>query len=201
MDRYLEGRSMTSYFSLFSLEAITQIIMVFSVAFYFVECFFGYKCIKVFVLIAGFLIGFLVGFFITLSFYLNDAYIPAAVGIGVGILLALVAFKLYLVGVFIFCGAIAAQAVTCLPLSGDGAEGIIKTVLCIAAFIVVGILAVKFAKLCIVLVTAVTGAINAINLLRTPIAVLDNNTIIRFAVIAAVAIAGITVQRLTTRRS
>lgn len=192
---------MTQYFSMFSIDAITQIILVFAVTFYLIECFFGYKCIKAFVLIIGFLIGFAVAFSVSSAIYNKDAYIPSVIGMAAGILLALIAFKLYLVGVFIFCGSIAAQAVSRLPLSQEGMQNILRIVLCIIAFVAIGVLAVKFAKFCIICVTAIFGAINAINLLRTPVAVLDENVIIRFAVIAVVAIAGIMIQKITTGRS
>ncbi len=192
---------MTQYFSLFSIDAITQIILVFSVTFYLVECFFGYKCIKAFVLIIGFLTGFVAAFYVSSAFYNKDAYIPSVIGMAAGILLALIAFKLYLVGVFIFCGSVAAQAVLRLPLSQEGMQNILRIILCIIAFVVIGVLAVKFAKFCIICVTAIFGAINAINLLRTPVAVLNDNIMIRFAVIAVVAIAGIMIQRITTGRS
>lgn len=188
------------YLNLFSLETWNEIFLVLSAAFYLIECFFGYKCIKALVAVVGFIVGFVLGFSISAGYFTDAAYIPALIGIAAGILLALIAFKLYLVGVFIFCGTVAFQAVGRLPLNADGAQEMLKSVLCIAAFIIVGILAVKFSKWCIILITSITGSINAINLLRTPIPSLDSNTVLRIAVIALVAVCGIMVQRAMNGR-
>ena len=177
----------------------SQITLVFAVAFYLFECFMGYKAIKWLVAIVGFVVGFLVGFFVTAGMYTNDYYIPTVVGIFAGIALALIAFKLYLVGVFIFCGTVACRAVANLPLGDDQTQSILKAVLCLAVFIVVGILAVKFAKFCIMAVTAITGSINAINLLRTPVVILDQNTVLRIAFIVLIAIMGIIIQKATNK--
>ncbi len=185
--------------NLININMWSQMVLVFAVAFYLVECFMGYKAIKWLVAIVGFIIGFLIGFIVTGQMYTNDFYIPTIVGIAAGIGLALVAFKLYLVGVFIFCGAVACRAIAHLPFGDDQTQSILKLVLCIAAFVIVGILAVKFAKFCIIAITAVTGSINAVNLLKTPIVMLDSNTILRIAVIALLAIVGILIQKATNK--
>ena len=185
--------------NLININMWEQMVLVFAVAFYLVECFMGYKAIKWLVAIVGFVIGFLIGFIVTGQMYTNDFYIPTIVGIAAGICLALVAFKLYLVGVFIFCGTVACRAIANLPFGNDQAQYILKLVLCIAVFVIVGILAVKFAKFCIIAITAITGSINAVNLLRTPIVMLDNNMILRIAVIALLAIVGILIQKATNK--
>lgn len=188
-----------AYLNLLSADTWGQIALVFSVAFYLLEVYVGYKGIKWLVAVVGFLIGFLIGFFASAGVFTQNGYVPAAIGIGSGVLLALAAFKLYMVGVFIYCGSLASQAVTHLPLGNDGAQGAVQVVLCIAAFIIVGILAVKFAKSCIIAVTAITGSINAVNLLCTPIPALEANFVLRIAVIILIAVTGIIVQRATTK--
>ena len=181
---------------IFTAENIAQIVLVFGVCFYLVETWFGYRFMKALVAIVGFFAGFTIGFVIAMRLYQKDAYIPAVAGILVGILLALVAFKLYLVGVFLYCGSIAAGAVAQLPING---EYWLKLVLCAAAFIVVGILAVRFARLAIILITSISGAFGAVNLLRTPVVQLDSNLLLRLAVIAAIAVSGILIQQLTAK--
>lgn len=188
-----------SYLNLFSADTWYQIYIVFAVAFYLLECYMGYRLIKGFSAVVGFILGFVIAFSIAAGMYTSDAYIPAIIGICAGIGLALVAFKLYLVGVFIYCGAVASSAVLRLPLSQTGSTGVLLIVLCIAAFVVVGILAVKFSRMCIIAVTSVTGAINAANLLREPLVLIDTNVVLRIAVIALIAVTGILVQRLTTK--
>ncbi len=190
-----------SFINLFPFDNISQIFLVFSIAFYLVECYAGYKCIKAFVAIVGFLIGFAVGFLAMSKVYTQNAYIPAVIGLIAGVVLAIVAFKLYLFGVFILCGALAARAVLQLPFGDGGTWATLRVVVCIAAFLIVGILAVKFAKLCIILVTSITGAVNAVTLLGTPVEALGANMVLRIAVTAFVAITGILVQRATTKKS
>lgn len=187
------------YLNLFSIDTWSQVALVFTIAFYLLEVYMGYKGIKWLVAVVGFMIGFLLGFFISAGTFTANAYVPAAIGIGVGVLIAFIAFKLYLVGVFIYCGSLAFQAVAYLPFEKDGVQGAIQAVLCIAAFIIVGILAVKFAKGCIIAVTAVTGSINAVNLLCTPVTVLGENVVLRIAVIILIAVTGIVVQRATAK--
>jgi hypothetical protein len=188
-----------SYLNLFSFETWNQIFIVFSIAFYLLECYMGYKGIKWLVAIVGFLIGFLLGFLISAGTFTQNAYLPTIIGIAAGVGLAFISFKLYLVGVFIYCGSMAFRVVAYLPFEKDGAQGAIQAVLCIAAFIIVGILAVKFARTCIIAVTAITGSINAVNLMCTPIAVLAENMILKIAVIVLIAVTGILVQRATTK--
>ncbi len=180
-------------------EVITQMILVFTAAFYLLQCFWGYKFIKAYIAISGFVVGFMAGFFISFDYYTADAYVPTVIGIVAGAVLAVIAFKLYLLGVFILCGALAASAVSRLPFGSEGSDNIVKIALCVIAFIIVGILAVKFAKMCIILVTAIGGAINAINIISTPVQVLDENTLIRIAAIAILSAAGIIVQRIITK--
>lgn len=186
--------------TIFTAEALAQIVLVFSVAFYLVECYLGYRCIKALVAIVGFLLGFVIGFGLSARIYTADYYLPAVVGILAGILLALLAFKLYLLGVFIFCGSVAAGAVSNLPLSGEGFPSVLKIILCIAAFVVVGILGVKFSKMCIIIITALSGAVSATNLLATPVAAIGENVGIRIAVIAIFAVSGIVIQRITAKK-
>ena len=187
------------YMEKLGFEVITQMMLVFTAAFYLLQCFWGYKFIKVYIAISGFVVGFVAGFFISFDYYTADAYIPTAIGIAAGAVLAFIAFRLYLLGVFIVCGTLAASAVSKIPFSADGSQDILKIVLCVIAFIIVGILGVKFAKLCIILVTAIGGAINAINTLSTPIQALDENIFIHIAAIAILAAAGIIVQRIITK--
>jgi hypothetical protein len=187
------------YLNLLSFETWNQVFLVFSVAFYLLQCYAGYKCVKWLVAVVGFGVGFMIGFFVSAGYFTQAAYIPAAIGIGAGIGMAFLAFRLYLVGIFIYCGYAAYSAVSNLPIENEGSMAVLRAVLCIGAFIIVGILAVKFAKLCIIAVTAITGSINAVNLLRTPIEALDENTVLRIAVIILIAVTGIIIQRMTTK--
>ncbi len=188
---------MEAYSSVFTEEYIAQIITVFCIIYYLFQCYFGYRFIKFLIALAGFIVGFTSGFVFSVNYLpFQKGYIPALIGIAVGALLALLAFKLYYLGVFVMCGGIAASAVMRLPLTG-----ILRTVLCILAFLVAGIIAVKFAKFCIICITSISGAINAVNFLKNPFPVLDENIIIMIAVTGILAVSGILVQRVTSVKS
>ena len=192
---------MTALENYLSPENIGQIVLVFTVAYYLVQCFFGYRLMKAFVAVIGFILGFAIVFVLVGKFYTQDAYIPTAVGILAGVCVALIALRLYLMGVFIFCGALAAGAVSYIPMIQDESQELIKFVLSIVAFVVVGILAVKLSEFFIILVSAVFGSIKAIHTLSTVVVAWDENLLLRIAVITFVAVLGIAIQKLMTRKN
>jgi hypothetical protein len=192
---------MTAIENYLSAENIEQIVLVFTVAYYLVQCFCGYRLMKAFVAVIGFILGFAVVFVLVGKFYTQDAYIPTAAGILAGVSVALIAFRLYLMGVFIFCGALAAGAVTYIPFIQDESQELIKFMLSIAAFVVVGILAVKLSEFFIILVSAIFGSIKAVNTLSTVVVAWDENLLLRIAVITLVAVLGVAMQKLLTRKN
>ena len=169
-----------------------QIMLVFSVALALLQCFSGYRLLKFWIGVIGFLAGFVLGFGISSSTIAGEAYLPAVIGLVAGIVLALVAFRLYIVGVFLYCGFMAFSAVQTISVPEGQGWNIL------AAFLGAGFLAAKFARPCIIAVTAVTGAFNAVNALRTLIPALgsDSMRILAGVVIAAM---GMAVQFFTTR--
>ena len=171
-----------------------QVAVVFSVAFALLQCFLGYRLLKVWVTVIGFLVGFALGFGISSVLIKGEAYLPAVIGLVAGILLGLIAFKLYLAGVFVFCGFIAFAAVRTIPLPDEQVWNIVLMVLAVA-----GILAVKFSRPCIIAITAVSGAFNAVHSLKTPIPVLGSNYALGLVVTLVIAALGIAVQFATTK--
>ena len=176
-----------------------QVAVVFSVAFALLQCFLGYRLLKVWVTVIGFLVGFALGFGISSVLIKGEAYLPAVIGLVAGILLGLIAFKLYLAGVFVFCGFIAFAAVRTIPLPDEQVWNIVLMVLAVAAFVVAGVLAVKFSRPCIIAITAVSGAFNAVHSLKTPIPVLGSNYALGLVVTLVIAALGIAVQFATTK--
>ena len=175
-----------------------QIMLVFSVALALLQCFSGYRLLKFWIGVIGFLAGFVLGFGISSSTIAGEAYLPAVIGLVAGIVLALVAFRLYIVGVLLYCGFMAFSAVQTISVPEGQGWNILLIVLGVAAFLGAGFLAAKFARPCIIAVTAVTGAFNAVNALRTLIPALgsDSMRILAGVVIAAM---GMAVQFFTTR--
>ena len=181
------------------VDEVNQVLVIFTIAFCLLQCFLGYKLLKIWVSVIGFLAGFSLGFVLTSLAWKSDAYLPAAVGIAAGVALALLAFKLYLAGVFLFCGCIAFGAVRNLPFPSGEAWKIGGLVLALVAFLAAGLLAVKFSRPCIIAISAVTGAVNAVHSMQTPLPELAANASMALALTAALAILGILIQFLTTR--
>ncbi len=176
-----------------------QELLVFSVLFAVLLCFLGYRLLKVWIMVMGFAVGFTAGFSVAALLTQGDINIPVIAGIVVGILLALLAFKLYLAGVFLLCGVSAFGAVQALSLPASADGGVMPLVLGVAAFVVVGILAVKLARPCIILVTAISGAVNAVHSLSASVELLSENELLLWAVVAVLAVLGVVVQFKTTK--
>ena len=181
------------------MARMEQIITVVGIAYYLLQCFAGYRMIKISIGIMSFITGFSAAFMLAVPNFDTSSYAPAVIGLAAGVLLAFLGYKLYLAGVFILCGSLAAYAVNFIPFPQEGFYEILKVILVLLAFIVVGILGVRFAKGCIILVTAITGAINAVNLLKTPVPSLSENELIAIVLIAVLAIFGILIQRLSNK--
>ena len=156
-----------------------QVAVVFSVAFALLQCFLGYRLLKVWVTVIGFLVGFALGFGISSVLIKGEAYLPAVIGL--------------------VAGFIAFAAVRTIPLPDEQVWNIVLMVLAVAAFVVAGILAVKFSRPCIIAITAVSGAFNAVHSLKTPIPVLGSNYALGLVVTLVIAALGIAVQFATTK--
>ena len=180
-------------------ESAGQVVLAFTLLFAVLQCFFGYRLLKIWIGLIGFLLGFVLGFLISRGLVHGEAYIPALIGIAAGVLLALVAYRIYLIGVFVYCGSVAASAIRSLPLPREEGWDTLGIVLCVAAFLVVGFLATKFARPFIIVVTAATGAVRAADALKNMSASLTQNTTLVWLIIVVLAAAGMAVQFCTTR--
>ncbi len=178
---------------------IGQIVTILGIAFCLFQCFAGYRFVRAFIGIVSFIVGFIAGFGLSVTHFSDESYAPAVIGLAAGVGLAFAGYKLYLAGVFILCGFFAASAVTYIPIPEGGFLGGIRIVLMIAAFILVGILGVKFSRHCIIIITAATGAMNAVNLMQMPLPALQENGVVSLVLIVLLALFGFIVQRATTK--
>lgn len=133
-----------------------QVVLAFSAVFALLNCFFGYKLIKIWAALAGFALGWVLGFAISLGFVENTGAC-ALIGVAAGVALGAVAFFLYRVGVFLFCFYLGASF--CLAFI-PGWPGALAGV---AAGILVGVLAMKFLREVLILTSAFSGGMNAAN--------------------------------------
>lgn len=160
-------------------------------------CFFGYKLCKVFMSITGFIVGAIVGGIVAFYFLnLTGALAVLCIVLG-GILIAVLAYRIYMAGIFILCfGLSFMAAASVLPFSGD-----IQFFLATLVGFIIGSLALKYIRPVIILTSALVCGSSAGGLLIT---VCEAMGIYTFSHIGSalltviICILGITVQFLTT---
>jgi len=165
------------------------------------QCFFGYKLFKIWCAVVGFIFGALIAFAITATGVFVNSSAPELISIllfvFLGLLGALIAYKLYIVGLFIyafvaafFIGFILFAVITNSLATGLGA-GLI-------AGLAVGIIAVIFRRFWIILTTSVSGGVSINNGL---IMILQTTALgYLFIIPPVLAIIGFFVQYLTERK-
>lgn len=182
-------------------EKLSMIITVIAVIAALAQCYFGYRLLRFWVSLIGGLIGFAIGYGISSS-YMKDSpvWIPVLIGVVAAALLGFLAFRLYLAGVFIFCGVTAAAAATMIPFPQQSTWQIVEVVVLIAVFLLAGILSVKFNRQVVILVTAVSGGMRAANGLAKLNPALAEKSVYGVSLGAVLVLTGIAIQFLTTRK-
>lgn len=157
------------------------------------NCFFGYRLVRIWMALAGFVIGAVLGGWLVFHFT-GIALFALISALILGILLAALAGKIYLVGVFIFCGGVSYFAL-CSLFGTSG--GLFALYLVIAA--VIGVIAVNFVRPAIVISTAIAGGLEGVELIFILCGVV--NPPIEFVVGALTVLAGGVFQFSTTPKS
>lgn len=129
-----------------------DIINVITLVIALVTCFFGYKLNKIIIAIFGLIIGFNLGvtYLPNLLEGQTVIYIISAI---LALIVGLLSYKLYLVGVFLLCALAAFILCENLNLSEN-----IQMIVSIAAGFIAGILGVKFTRPLMIISTSLAGA-------------------------------------------
>ena len=180
------------------IETYATIFLLFEVIFGALNCFFGYKLLKVWMAVCGFIIGATGGFLIAARF-LTERNIVFGITAAAGIVGSVLAYQIYLVGVFFLGWMMSVAAVIAfvrsLPI-GDK-EKLVVIAAGVLLGLIVGVLIVKFARPSIILVTGISGGIStataAFSLLK-----LEQPVLVVTVAGILLAIVGIMVQFLTT---
>ena len=180
------------------IETYATILLLFEVIFGALNCFFGYKLLKVWMAVCGFMIGAAAGFLIAARF-LTERNIVFGITAAAGIVGSVLAYQIYLVGVFFLGWMMSVAAVIAfvrsLPI-GDK-EKLVVIAAGVLLGLIVGVLIVKFARPSIILLTGISGGISTATAvfsllkLEQPVLVVTGAGIF-------LAIVGILVQFLTT---
>lgn len=151
------------------------------------NCFLGYRLKKLWISMIGFLLGIAIGAGITALFSENKTVILAA-GLVVGILVALLSFRLYLIGVFFYA------VLSAYPLIAGliGKELWWEIALSVIAALLIGLLAVNFVRPVLIIVSAVGGGMQVSQIIMGWIAM--ENPWGLYGVAAGLALLGMLVQ-------
>ena len=172
------------------LQQIDGVVLAVGVLYALANCFFGYKLMRLWISLAGFLVGLLLGFVGGLACHLG-AGIALLIGVVLGVLVALIANKVYRAGVFLLCFvAVYGMLYTLIPLKWLG------IVLGIAGGILAGILAAKFLRPMVILSTGIGYGMSAAQMLLSLFGVDRMPIVLLVGVVLAVA--GVAVQLRTT---
>lgn len=126
----------------------------------FISCFLGYKLLKIWIAIIGFVIGMALGYFLSYKHVSNMA-IPILIGFLVGLLIGFVAFRIYKMGVFLIA------FVTTVTFFGQllahyNEPAWIWLILTLVLASVAAVVALKFVKPVIIISTALNGAASVV---------------------------------------
>ena len=183
------------------MSGLTEVLAVGSLILGILQCFFGFRLLRFWISVTGFLLGLYLGRTISSDFISEPQYAPWLIGAVCGFLLCFFAYRIYLSGVFIFCGILAASVIRMIPFPEGHAWKVVLYILMAAGFVLAGVLAVKFSRPAVIFITAGAGAavsVHALALMKTN---LSGNPDLQKLVIAVLFAAGAAVQFLTTRRN
>ncbi len=127
--------------------------------------FFGYQLLRFCVSAAGFVLGLLLGGGVAslMGLAMSQALIA---GLACGMIMAVAAFFLYKAGVFLYAGVAALSAViNTLNVFTQNDTRWWSVILAIAAAVAVGVLAVRWMRLVIIVISAVSGAVSLTTLI------------------------------------
>ena len=135
----------------------TRMMVIFGavLAFGLLNCILGYRLLRFWVMLFGFGIGAGTGFFLAEELELQRSVLYLAVMLGLGIVVAVVAFLIYRAGIFLLGGgtALVVSIYVIHPTSSA------TFFLCILIGVVIGSLAIRFEKEVIIVVTSLLGGV------------------------------------------
>lgn len=170
-------------------------------------CFTGYRRVRQWVSFVAFVFGAVLGYSVANSLGLGEDYwyLPLIIALISGIILSLLGYKIFQLGLFVFSGAVSSWAVTAhvLPESVRGAQqGSMYYLLIgiqVIVFVAGGILAVRYARTAIIFISAIGGARVAAAGLAELLPKYFPDSTRQMMLFAGLAVLGILIQFLTTR--
>ncbi len=161
------------------------------------QCFMGYKLLKLWVTLAGAAIGVIIGIIVG-NVFIKNATATTVLALVLLLVGGFLAFKVYKAGVFLLCGLTVYVLVMGILMSAAGTDAVWwMEVISIIAGIVAGILGVKFMRVFIILSTAIPNGLSAGASLMTMLKITGQVQIVIVGVVLAAL--GTLVQFVTTK--
>ena len=163
------------------------------------SCFFGYKLMKVWIAVAGFVLGFVLGDVVCALLKVESFGVFFLIGAVVGIALAIVSFKLYKVGIFLLGGVLGGGIATLVLGTQEWWHILVAVLIGLA----VGALTVLASKPVVILASSISGGLSALRsagALFTLSTLTGNASTIILWGGAALAVAGVVVQFITNKK-
>lgn len=191
-----------------SVQSVLAIIsQIGSVLLALLLCFTGYRRVRQWVSFVAFVFGAVLGYSVAAELELGRDYwyLPLIIALAAGIILSLLGYKLFQLGLFVFCGAISSWAVTAhvLPASLTGAQqGSMYYLLIgiqVIVFVAGGVLAVRYARTAIIFISSIGGARIAAAGLAELLPKYFPDSSRQLMLFAGLALLGILIQFMTTR--
>lgn len=172
------------------VESMVRLLACVSLIIGAVECFAGFKIMKIMMAVWGFFIGAFVG--VVIGLIADSMAMGVVMIIFIGLALAILSFKLYIAGIFIFTAFMSGVAVYLIFES-----------FVVSAWIgiAIGVLAVFFVKPVVIVTTAISGAGSIVSSAYMMMNLgLDENRMTTTLLWIPIALAGIVVQFITTQK-
>ena len=163
----------------------------------FANCFLGYKLLRVWFALIGFVIGMVAGYMLSYK-YVSNMVIPIIVGFLAGIIVGYIAYRVYLVGVFLMA-LVGTFGFIGQLLAHYNEPGWLWLSLTAVLAVVVAIVALKFVKPVIIISSALNGGVLMMSGIFKLLAIDAKHMIVLAAML--LAILGIMVQFFTTKNS
>jgi len=126
-------------------------------------CFFGYRFYRVVITICGFLVGAVASYFLLGSYTSIDKNVLLILSLVIGVVVALLAYVLYRIGIFLLVAA--AMFFTLSGLLGSTLKDqSMVLIICVAAALILAILSVKFMKPIMILSSGLAGGLGTVKI-------------------------------------
>ncbi len=148
--------SATDIISTFQLpEGNTQAVLIGTLIFAIITCFLGLKMYRVWLAVGGLLLGAVIGL-VGASIYHITSWAALGAALVCGVIAALIAYKLYKVGVFLFCWG-AGTSLAAMLLASVITNELVSGGISLAVGLVFGIIGVIYSEPIIIIVTGLQG--------------------------------------------